>query len=92
MIENGLKQEYEKSKKIYHITNIKQLLLSLLGIIFLFLSTLIQEDIIWKEVLLIGGWVPIWEAIELELFSDSEERRKRMILKNLLKTEIEEKE
>ena len=91
IITDGLKQEYNKSLKLYHITNIRQLFLLLLGIFFLFLSTLIKEDVIWKEVLLIGGWVPIWETIDIELFSDLEGRRKRIILKKLLKSEIIEK-
>lgn len=50
-----------------------------------------KEDVIWKEVLLIGGWVPIWETIDIELFSDLEGRRKRIILKRLLESEIIEK-
>lgn len=91
IITDELKQEYNKSLKLYHITNIRQLFLLLLGIFFLFLSTLIKEDVIWKEVLLIGGWVPIWETIDIELFSDLEGRRKRIILKKLLKSEIIEK-
>ena len=91
IITDGLKQEYNKSLKLYHITNIRQLFLLLLGIFFLFLSTLIKEDVIWKEVLLIGGWVPIWETIDIELFSDLEGRRKRIILKRLLESEIIEK-
>ena len=91
IIPDELKQEYNKSLKLYHITNIRQLFLLLLGIFFLFLSTLIKEDVIWKEVLLIGGWVPIWETIDIELFSDLEGRRKRIILKKLLKSEIIEK-
>lgn len=88
---DGFYQEYEMSKKIYHITNIKQFFLLMIGVIFLFLSTIVNESIIWKEILLIGGWVPIWEMIDLELFSDFQERRKRKILKKLLKSEIIEK-
>lgn len=92
IIKEGLKEEYSKSLKIYHLNNIRQLLLLILGIIFLFFSTLIKEDVIWKEILLIGGWVPIWETIEIELFSDLEGRRKRFILNKLLKGEIIQKE
>ncbi|MGN1302507.1 MAG: hypothetical protein ACI4VO_02495, partial [Clostridia bacterium] len=36
----------------------------------------------------IGGWVPIWETIDIELFSDLEGRRKKIILKRLLESEI----
>lgn len=91
LLMDGFYQEYEMSKKIYHITNIKQIFLLIIGVIFLFLSTIVKENIIWKEILLIGGWVPIWETIDLELFSDSQERRKRKILKKLLKSEIIER-
>lgn len=87
----SFKEEYEKSLKIWHLTNIRQLFLLMIGIIFLFLSMLIKENVIWKEILLIGGWVPIWETIDLELFSDAEGKRKRMILNQLIKSEIEEK-
>ena len=91
MILESFKEEYEKSLKIWHLTNIRQLFLLMIGIIFLFLSMLIKENVIWKEILLIGGWVPIWETIDLELFSDAEGKRKRMILNQLIKSEIEEK-
>ncbi len=92
IITEGLKEEYRKSLKIYHLTNIKQLCLLILGIIFLFLSTLVKEESIWNEILLIGGWVPIWETLEIELIGDLEGKRKRTILKKLLKSEIIEKQ
>lgn len=87
----SLKEEYNKSLKICHLTNIRQLFLLMIGIIFLFLSTLIKNEVIWKEILLIGGWVPIWETIDIELFSDLEGRRRRTILKKLIESDIEER-
>lgn len=88
IIKNGLKEEYDKLVRIYQLTNIKQVILFVLGITFLFLSSLIEEGI-GKEILLISGWVPIWETIEIELFGDLEVKRKRNILKKLLKSTIE---
>ena len=43
---------------------------------------------IFKEIILIGGWVLIWEMIELEIFSDVKEKRKRIILKKILNSEF----
>lgn len=90
IIKKGLKEEYDKLVRIYQLTNIKQVILFVLGITFLFLSSLVGEGI-GKEILLISGWVPIWETIEIELFGDLEVKRKRNILKKLLKSTIEVK-
>ena len=68
-----------------------QLIYFIIGIISIFLTLLIHIDVI-DEIILIGGWVFIWSAIELEITSDFNELRKRKIIKKLLKSEIEEKE
>lgn len=88
MIKEGIEEEYSKSLRIHHDNNIKQVIFFVLGILFIFLSTLIKEESIWKEILLISGWVPIWEMIEVELFSDMEGRKRRIILRKLLKSEV----
>jgi len=90
MIKEGLKEEYSRNLQQLHDNNVKQILLLFLGATFLFLSTLIDKGIIWKEILLISGWVPIWEMIELELFSDVKSNKKRQIINKLLKSEITE--
>lgn len=88
MIIEGLNDELNKSKRQRKNNNIKQAWLLVLGVIFLFLSTLVPEQGIWKEILIITGWVPIWETIEVELFPDVAGRKKRKIIKRLLKCEI----
>lgn len=90
LIKEGLKEEYNRSLNQYHSNNKKQIVFLLLGIIFIFLSTQIQEAV-WKEIILITGWVPIWEMIRIELFYDVEGRRKRNIIRKLLNNEIVEK-
>lgn len=69
-------------------TNEKQFIFLLLGILFIFLSTLI-ESAVWREVILITGWVPIWKMLEIELIPDVYARRKRYIIKKLLNSKIE---
>ena len=62
-----------------------------MGVMFIFLSTKIDDSTIWKEVLVILGWVPIWEMMEVELFPDAAERKRRKAIKKLLKCEIIER-
>ena len=64
-----------------------QLIYLIIGILSLVLSSLIKENI-FKELILISGWVLIWSMIEIEIFSDTELKRKRKILKQLLNSEI----
>ena len=70
--------------------NILQLIFLFAGIFFIFLSFKIQNQI-WKEIFLIGGWVPIWEMIDLELFSDIRGIKRKKILSKLIESEIVEK-
>ena len=88
MIKEGLTDEYYKSLKNHHIRDAKQVGFLILGIIFIFLSTLIEKQMLLKELLLITGWVPIWELVKIELISDMEGRKRRIIIKKLLNDEI----
>ena len=74
---------------IKHYNNIRQLILFIIGLILLILSMTIEIDLL-KEILLIGSWVPIWEAFDSELFLDFNEKTKRKILKKLMKSKITE--
>ena len=85
---NGLKDEYESNIKSHLKNNIIQIILFFLGLFFLFLSTQINDNDIWKEMLLIGGWVPIWEMIDLELFDDFRGNKRKRIIQKLLDSEI----
>ena len=90
-LKEGLIEEYNKSIQEHKITDIKQICLLILGIIFLFLSSNINNEVIWKEILLITGWVPIWEVIDLELFSNTKGKGKIKIINKLLNSEIIQK-
>jgi len=92
MIREGLKKEYTKSLEERNRNNVKQFILLILGMIFIFIATRIENRGMWREIILITGWVPIWEMVKIELFSDVYGRRKRRIIKKLLTSEIVEKE
>ncbi|MGN1379543.1 MAG: hypothetical protein ACI4XR_04030 [Bacilli bacterium] len=87
-LKEGLTQEYNKSLQEHKINQIKEFYLLLLGIIFLLLSRLINNESIWKEILLITGWVPIWEVVDIVLFSNTTGKGKRKIIKKLYESEI----
>lgn len=91
IIKEGLKEEYKKSIQLRDENNLKQLWFLLMGAFIIFLSTKVPEDLFWKEVLVIIGWVPIWEMFEVELFPDAEERKRRKAIKRLLKCQIVER-
>ena len=90
-LKEGLIEEYNKSIQEHKITDIKQICLLILGIVFLFLTSNINNEVIWKEILLITGWVPIWEVIDLELFSNTKGKGKIKIINKLLNSEIIQK-
>ena len=88
MLIKTLKEEYLHNINDHRYTNLFQIILFLLGIIFLSLSTLFKDGVIWKEILVIGGWVPIWEMVELELFNDVRGRKRKKIINKLINSEI----
>ena len=86
---DGLKLEYNNLIIEQRRNNFIQILLLFMGITFLFLSTFIDEGFIWKEILVIIGWVPIWEMIDIELFKEIKNRRTKKIIEKLIKSEFE---
>ena len=87
LIKEGLKAEYEKCLKKHFVTDLRQFLYFILGIIAIFVSTLFETEVL-HEIILIGGWVLIWEMVELEIFTDRDNYKKRKILKKLLESEF----
>ena len=41
-----------------------------------------------KEVVIIGAWVLLWDAVEMEIVDDLVNRKKKKILKRLLSSEF----
>ena len=92
LIKEGLKEEYNRSLKKRDDNNIKQLIFFILGVLFIYLSTLMKNDIVWREIILITGWVPIWKMIEVEILPDVAARRKRRVINKILRSEFIERD
>lgn len=84
---DGFSREYKKSYQIHFQNTMIQLIYLVVGVLIIFLSTLINGEV-FREVTLICGWVLIWATVELEIFSDIEGRKRRKKLKKLLNSEI----
>ena len=87
-LKKALEEEYNNTIKSHIKNDIVQIIFFFLGLFFLFLSTKITSSNIWKEILLIGGWVFIWEMIDLELFNDFRGRKRKRILQRLIASNI----
>ena len=88
LIKESFSAEIEKLNNERRRNNLLQICLLVIGIIFLVLSQIVAIDFIFSELFIIIGWVPIWEAIDIELFKDSKNKRKRIIIKKILDSEI----
>lgn len=82
-IKNGLEQVYIETRKIDKIHNIKQFMFFVIGVVFLVLSTISLFDVL-KEIILIAGWVAIWEVVDISLNVDSELKLNRVLIKKLI--------
>ena len=51
-----------------------------------------KNDIVWREIILITGWVPIWKMIEVEILPDVAARRKRRVINKILRSEFIERD
>ncbi len=87
LLETEINDEFLNTYKEHYKNNLIQLFLFLLGITFLVISIRIKDSL-WSELFLIGGWVPLWEMIELELFNDFRGKKKKTILNKLVKAQI----
>lgn len=88
LIKEGFRNEYYKSLKKYRHNNIIQIIYLLIGIFILFVAMFFENNNIIHEILLISGWVLIWEMVEIELLPDPENRHRRKVLKYLKNAEI----
>ena len=68
--------------------NKKQFIWFITGIIVIILSFIIKENNALQEILIVVGSVPIWEAISIELFKDTDVRKKMHVIDLLLKSMI----
>ena len=84
LIKNGLKDEYKRNITKHHDNNIKQIYFLILGVLIIYISSFFKGQALLREIILIIGWVPIWEMARIELIPDVQGRIKRKILKKLI--------
>lgn len=81
-----------REKTMYlRVNNTKQILLSIIGIILIVLSELLSMafEYLIPELLLIAGWIAIWEVLDSILFVDSKTKIEKNIYKKLSVCEID---
>lgn len=74
----------------YKFNRVKKLILFVLGILLIFGAhfTQLLNNFIFSEVLLIIGWVAIWEVVENILLVETKKRFRLKYLQKLVKTKI----
>lgn len=92
ILRNSFINEYQQMGKEHFYDNKMQIIYFALGIIMLVISIILKDKALLEELFLIGGWVLIWETVEIEFFGDAINRRKRKLLKRLINSQIIEKE
>lgn len=88
LIKKGIKFEYEANLKKHLNTDFVQILYFIIGTIILFISSVVDIGETFKQVIVIGGWVFVWAAVEVEIFNDVKQKRKVRILKKILDSEF----
>ncbi|MBQ6840924.1 MAG: hypothetical protein IJO63_02260 [Bacilli bacterium] len=86
----GLNREFDKNLVKHYRNNMAQVYYLFMGLVTLFAATLLRDGV-FKELIVIGGWVFIWALIEMEIFGEMEGRKRRRIIKKLLNCTITEK-
>lgn len=88
LLKEGIINAYNNSKRLDKYLDNKQIIFFIIGIIFLILSTFIKYGIL-NEIIIIAGWVAIWEVVDISLNIDSKLRISRKLMNKLINSEIE---
>ena len=91
MIKNYFNSNLIELSHIHRNQNIKNILLSLIGICLIFIAHFlnIYNDFIISEVILVAGWVFLWEVFDNIFFKESKWQTKYNVFKKLCKSQIE---
>ncbi len=90
MIHENYKSDLEEYMLILRHSNLKKMIVFFIGIILIYLHYFkdISDNKVISEVILVIGWVAIWEAAYTWLFENSKNRIKTKRLKQLAKCKI----
>ena len=87
LIKEGLENSYKDIKIIDKFYDNKQIILFIVGMLFLIFSTITKPEII-KELILIIGWVAVWEVLNIAINIDNKQKYNRKIIKKLINCKI----
>lgn len=87
VIKRALKEEYDDLKYQYNQNNLIQIISFCIGFFVIFLSTKIFDEV-FRELILILGWVFMYSLIESEIFVDNSIKRRIRKIRKLLSSEI----
>ena len=88
LLKEGIINAYNNSKKLDKYLDNKQIIFFIIGIIFLIISTFIKYSVL-NEIIIIAGWVAIWEVVDIALNIDSKQKVNRKLMNKLINSEIE---
>lgn len=88
-IKNTSEEELNDIKLLEEKVLLKDLLLLLIGIIIIFIYFILKNTPIISEVILIIGWLFIWEAIARLLFAGTERKIQKQRLKQIIYSDID---
>ena len=87
-IHNNYKIDLNEQLLMIKYSNIKNVAIFLLGVLFLYLYYFIKINFVLSEMTLIVGWVAIWEAVYVWMFVRDKNNIKIKRLKKLANCEI----
>ncbi len=87
-IHNNYKTDLNEQLLMIKYSNSKNIVVFLLGILFLYLYYFIKINFVLSEMILIVGWVAIWEAVYAWLFVRDKNNIQIKRLKKLANCEI----
>ena len=90
MVHENYKTDLEEYTLVLKHSNLKKIIIFFIGIILIYLAYFndIVSNKVISEVILVIGWVAIWEAAYTWLFESNENRIKIKRLKQLAKCQI----
>ena len=87
LIKEVLQKSYKEFKLIDKFYDNRQLLFFIVGFIFLLFSTITKPEVI-KELILIIGWVAVWEVLDIAINIDSKRSFNMKVIKKLMNCQI----
>lgn len=87
LIKKGLEDLYKDTKLIDKFYDSKQIKFFIVGMLFLIFSTIMKPELI-KELILIMGWIAVWEVFDIAINVDSKQKFNRKIINKLINCKI----